>query len=57
MTAEEAMFLADVLDQLQTTIWKTFGDGMADYLGRVDPDGMPYQDPPSWAQKLDESDD
>jgi hypothetical protein len=46
MTPEEAVLLADVLEELVGAIWKTYGDAMADHLAAIDPEGMPEQEPP-----------
>lgn len=55
LTPEEAVILADVLEELVGAVWKTFGDGMADYLGAVDPEGMPEQDPPDIQEGLQQA--
>ena len=56
MTPDEAILLSDLLQEAVSAIWRTYGDGMADYLGGVDPEGMPEQDPPDPALPEPEGD-
>lgn len=47
LTAEQAWAVAEVLERVIRTIWKTHGVGMADYQGRAWPDHPARQDDPS----------
>ncbi len=49
MTPAEAILLSDLLEEAVSSIWRTYGAGMADFLGCVDPEGMPEQEPPDSA--------
>ena len=47
MSPREALLLSDLLQEAVSSIWRAHGDGIADYLGCVDPEGMPEQEPPA----------
>ncbi len=44
LTGEQAWFVADVLERALSAIWRTHGDDMADFQGRVFPDIPPPPD-------------
>ena len=47
LTGEQAYMTAFALEQIVTAIWHEYGDNMADFKGRVFPDGSPdLTDPP-----------
>ena len=53
LTAEEAWTIAAILEGVLDNIWRTHGDAMADYQGRMfpewnpSPDAEPYRPDPS----------
>jgi hypothetical protein len=46
LTGEHAYMVAFTLDQIVNAIWHEYGDDMADFQGRVFPDGPPEPDGP-----------
>lgn len=38
MTGEQALLLAKILDEAVASIWRAYGDDMADFQGRALPD-------------------
>ena len=44
LTGEQAYMTARILEQVVSGLWRTYGDDMADFQGRVFPDEpSPYQ--------------
>ena len=46
LTGEQAYMTAFALEQVVNAIWREHGDDMADFQGRVFPDGPPDLDEP-----------